>query len=61
MVIYLVYQQVDLYSQSIVKAFQNEKDAQNYCMRENVENKPIHDDWGYVGGINHGYFEIVLK
>ena len=58
--IYVVYQQTSLACYQSVKAFKAEQEARDYCEMQNQLNKPESDDWGYVEGINHGYYKLEL-
>jgi hypothetical protein len=59
--IFLVYEQTHLMSWKIVKAFEDEQKAKNYCEEQNKKNNPEFDDWGYVEGVYHNYFPMELE
>lgn len=53
--VFLVYKHTLIDVSYVVKIFKEEKDAADFCDKQNEINKPEFDEWGYVGGVYHTY------
>jgi hypothetical protein len=61
MSVFIVFEQSGLMTWTVVKVFDNEQKAKNFCDEQNKINKPEFDDWGYTEGIYHTYSKMEVE
>lgn len=57
-VVFVVYKQTDLGTFELLRAYKDLKKAEVFCKKQNDLNLPEFDDYGYVSGIYHNYYEM---
>ena len=59
--VYVVCEQVQLFTMHAVKVFKNESDAEAFCDEQNDKNKPEFDSYGYLSGIFHDFYPFKVE